>query len=97
MSVQILINGIDKTTSIKWNNFNLSRALTNQVDTVKFSILRKSPGNYKPSMLDDIKVYDGAQCLFGGQIIEIYSEAEGVNVETVECQAKDYSLSLIHI
>lgn len=91
MSVQILINGINKTTSIKWNDFNLSRALTNQVDTVKFSILRKSPGNYKPSMLDDIKVYDGVQCLFGGQIIEINSESEGVNVETIQCQAKDYS------
>lgn len=94
MSVQILINGIDKTTSILSKSFSLDRALTNQVDTVKFSILRKSPSDYKPSILDDIKIYDSAQCLFGGQIIEINSESEGVNVETVECQAKDYSYSM---
>ena len=94
MSCQILINGIDKTSVIQWPSFQLDRALTNQVDSVQFSILRKSPSDYKASMLDDIKVYDGAVCIFGGQIIEVKSNVEGANVETVEFTAKDYSYSM---
>lgn len=93
MSVTVTIAGVDKTTEIDWRSFNLQRALTNQTDTFQFTVKRGSGAAYKPVVLDDVKVYDGATCIFGGNIITIDEEVDGY-VEYVKVTAKDYTFDL---
>lgn len=57
--ISIRIGGVDRTSSVEYDTFGLQRAITNQVDTLKMSILRKggaAGGGYKPSILDSVVV-----------------------------------------
>ncbi len=98
MAVTIIIADVDHTLDVEPTSFSLNRALTNQVDTVRFNVVRKggaSGGDYKPSELDDVKIYDGTQELFGGQIVEIDSQViEASDIEVFSCVAKDYSYDM---
>lgn len=89
---------VDHSLDVDPTSFNLSRALTNQVDTVKFNVIRKggaAGGGYKPSLLDDIIIQDGSQVLLGGQITEIDAQVvDASDIEVFTCTAKDYSYDL---
>lgn len=93
MAVNIYIGGVDHTSDIAQNTFVLQRALTNQTDTVNFTLQRSNAVDYKPNLLDDVQVVEDGVTLFGGTIITI-DESVNAMVETVKCTAKDYSFEL---
>ena len=94
MSVQIKIANVDKTTSIEYTSVRVSRVLTSQVDTLNFDVVIKDNADWKPSLLDDVKAYEGSTVIFAGTLIEIDEQMQGGTVQTIRCLAKDYSFDL---
>lgn len=94
MSVTINIAGVDRTTKVEYNSFSLNRALTSQVDTIRFNIIKNPTNTYKPSLLDSVEVIEDSTVIFGGQIIEIDENVEGKDMEVIQVQAKDYTYDM---
>ena len=94
MSVQILIATVDKTTSIEYATARVTRALTSQVDTFSFDVIVDNVADWRPSLLDDVKVYEGVTVIFAGTLIETDEEMQGGNMQVIHCLAKDYSYDL---
>jgi hypothetical protein len=93
MSVIFKINAVDKSSEIEWSSFSLTRALTNQVDTLSFRVKRANSSGYKPALLDTIEITEGGVSIFGGQIVEMSESVDG-QVEYVQCTAKDYAFDM---
>lgn len=93
MSVTVKIANVDRTTEIDWKSLQLQRALTNQTDTLSFTIKRSNALDYKPALLDDVQLIEGSTTLFGGNIITMDEEVDG-RVEYVRITCKDYSFDL---
>lgn len=93
MAIVFNIEGVDKATEIDYTSVQIQRALTNQVDTLKFRIKRADSSGYKPALLNDIEIIDGSQTIFGGQIVSVHETVEG-KLEYYECEAKDYSFDM---
>lgn len=95
MSIVINIGGVDRTSVIDTTGFQLDRALTSQIDTLKFNITRKDSGDYKPAILEDVSVEEEGVLIFGGQIVETSSIVEGnPNIEVLQVSCKDYSYDM---
>lgn len=95
MAILLKINNVDKASEIDWKSLNLQRALTNQTDTLTFTVKRANSSGYKPAILDDVKLYDvdGTTVLFGGTIITIDEDVNGM-VEYCRITCKDYTFEL---
>lgn len=84
------IDSIDRTTLINWQSIQIHNTLTSEVDTMSFEMLIDKD-DYKPTIGDDITVYDGATKIFGGEIIELSEEVEGAKFITLTVNCKDYT------
>lgn len=93
MSIQIKINGTDKSSEIDFESVKLNRSLTNQVDTFEYRIRRANSTGYKPTLEDEIQVIEDGTTIFGGLIIEMTEEIDAL-VEYTYCVAKDYSFDM---
>jgi hypothetical protein len=83
--IQVLINSIDRTSDILYSTFRLSDYINQQVDTCSFSCR-----NNKPSVNQEILIYNGADKIFGGVIVKIETQIEkGSQVYGITC--KDFS------
>jgi len=88
--ITVKINSIDRTALIDWPTFVWEQALTSQVDTVRFTIKRYDTKTYKPALLDDVEVLDGATKLFGGKIVHSREAIEG-RLQLFEVMVKDHT------
>lgn len=93
MAVIIEINDVDKSTEIDWKGISLTRALTNQVDTINFSLTRANSSGYKPVLNDKVEVIEDGTLIFGGLIVSI-DEAVEKKKEVVRISAKDFSFDM---
>lgn len=89
----VLVNGTDRSAEIDFQSFNLNRAKTSQVDTFSFRVSRQA-GDWKPEILDVVTIYEGADIIFGGQIIDISSKIEGNSLEILEVYCKDFAFEM---
>ncbi len=97
MTAQIKINGIDRSNNVDPNSVNLQRALTSQVDTLSFAVIRHGgavAGGFKPDVNDEVEVIENGTTIFGGVIIKVDSTVDGQKVETFTCETKDYSFQM---
>jgi len=90
MAVTIKINGTDRTSLIDWRTFVFSQALTHQIDTVDFVIKRFGSKIFKPDLLDDIEIFEDAEKVFGGKIVESSEVIEG-RLEQIKITCKDHA------
>lgn len=90
----ITIEGVDRTNKVEYNTLNLQRALTSQVDTLRFTVIKNPNSTYKPELLDTVEITEGSTNIFGGQIVEINEIVDGYNTEKIECIAKDFSFDM---
>lgn len=93
MSITINVNGVDKSSSIDWRTVEISRAITNQVDTAKFIVKRADFTGYKPALNDEIEILEGSTSIFGGQIVTMDETIDGF-VEYITCEAKDFAFDM---
>lgn len=93
--ITIKVETVDRTDKIDPLSFSLNRALTNQADTLSFTIQRTQASDWKPSLLDEIEVLDtdGVTKLFAGTIIVINEKVE-MGVEYVDCQCRDWTFEM---
>jgi len=77
MAAIVKINGTDRTSLIDWKTFVFSQALTNQIDTVEFTIKRFGSKTFKPDLLDDIIIEEDAVKVFGGKIVQTEEVIKG--------------------
>ena len=97
MTAIIKINGIDRSNNVVPETVDIQRAITSQVDTITFDVIRKggvAGGGYKPSQVDTIEVTENGTVIFGGQIVQIDEDVDGSDVETFHISAKDYSYDM---
>jgi hypothetical protein len=90
MASKIKINGVDRTSLIEWDSFELVQVLTKEVDTLSFRLKKHSRQTYSPNLTDEVEVYDGDTKIYGGIIIEISETSEGL-LRNIEVTCKDYS------
>jgi hypothetical protein len=93
MAIVIEINDVDKTSEILTSSVMLNRAMTNQVDTLTFELKRANSSGYKPTLNDKVEIIEDGTLIFGGQIVSIDEEVEGL-VEKVKISCKDYSFDM---
>lgn len=93
MSVIIKVNTVDKSSEIDWRTINLTRALTNQIDTLSFTLIRPDSSGYKPVLNDLIELIEDGTTLFGGIVVSTEESVEKKK-EVVRVTAKDYSFDM---
>ena len=93
MAVVVEINDVDKSAEIEWKSINLTRAMTNQVDTVSFQIVRADSSGYKPDLNDKVVIKEDGTAIFGGLIVSIEESVEKMR-EVVRVTAKDFSFEM---
>lgn len=84
MPWRILINGVDKTTSIDQKSHMRIKLMANERGTASFVT---SPG-YLPTLRQEVLIYDsdGVTILFGGLVFSVATEGVGLlNFAKVEC------------
>jgi len=97
MEIRIEINQINRNSVVNWQSLNISKALTSQVDTASFQILKIKDG-YIPEVADEVEIYsnDGTETkIFGGYITKISENLEIVDggYYSINCQDYSYKLS----
>lgn len=93
MAVVIKIATVDESSEIDWTSVQLNRAITNQTDTLTFSIRRPDSAGIKPLLSQTVEVIEDGTTLFLGQIIEVHESIEG-KLETFDCVCKDLSFDM---
>lgn len=97
MTAIINIAGIDRSENIIPSSVNLQRAITSQVDTLSFTVVRKGgalSGGYKPSLVDTVVLIDNGTTIFGGQIVQIDESVDGADTEIFDVSCKDFSFDM---
>lgn len=93
MAIVIEINDVDKTSEVTMGSVNLTRAMTNQIDTLTFELKRANSSGYKPALNDKVEILEDSVLIFGGQIVSLEEEVDGM-VEVVKISCKDYSFDM---
>jgi len=93
--ITIKVNTTDRTEKIDPTSISLNRALTNQADTLSFTVPRTQASDWKPALLDEIEVLDtdGVTQLFAGSIV-IIDEQMSLGVEMVQVQCRDWTFEM---
>jgi hypothetical protein len=93
--ITITIAGVDRTANVEYSSFALCRALTSQVDTLSFDVVRQGSSAYKPTILDTVYVLEGTTTIFGGHIVQVESiVADSSDIERFTCTCKDFSFDM---
>jgi hypothetical protein len=90
MALKIKINGVDRTSLIEWDSFELVQVLTKEVDTFSFRLKKYAGQTYSPDLTNEVVIYDGDTKIYGGIIVELTETSEGL-LREIEVTCKDYS------
>jgi len=77
MAIILKVNTVDKSSLIDWSSIQKSEVLTKQASTLEFAIKNYEGKTYKPTIGDDITLFNGATKIFGGVLTEINETADG--------------------
>lgn len=89
--IRIEINNVDKSSLINWQSVSVSQNLTSQIDTAQFQYRKTNNKDLVPQSNDDVKIYDGDECIFGGRIVKVDSKADIAEGELYNINCSDYS------
>ncbi len=89
MALILKINNIDKTAEIDWSSLEKQDVLTKEPDRLEFKIRNYGTKTYRPTHGDNVQLFEDANRLFGGVVVETTETNEGyIKFITVLC--KDY-------
>ena len=89
--VTVQINSISRTKVIDWKTLKITNVLTRQVDTCKFDVKKFGTRTYKPSIGEEVKIYDDATIIFGGIIVKIEESVDAYKILRYKVECQDYS------
>jgi hypothetical protein len=90
MAITITIDGTDRTSRVDWQSLTLSQVLTKEPDQLRFLIRQFGTNNYRPNLGEEVILYRDATRLFGGVVVEIIEQVEGV-AQYLDIVCKDYT------
>lgn len=91
MSVQVTINGVDKTKWIAWESLKIDNILTTQVDKCSFKIRNYGSHIYIPRVGSEVIITDNSVRVFAGFIVRRDNSAEDYKVLNYVCECVDYT------
>ncbi len=86
----IFINGIDKTNLIEWDTFTKTEILTKEPDTLEFLIRNYPSKTYRPSLGDEVIVFNNGTRIFGGVVISSVDTIDGL-LRYFDVTCEDYT------
>lgn len=89
MTIQLLINGIDRTDRIIWNTLQKSDEINNKVDTLRFSVKKYGTQTYAPHANDTVELLDDGVTIFKGIILTVKKSLEGHSVIRYDIDSAD--------
>ena len=88
----LLVDGEDHTRDILPDSITINRAITNQVDTMSFTVARTQPEDWKPSIVSIVVAADSSyNILFAGAVVMKNEEMDN-GVEMIRCDCKDWTI-----
>jgi len=93
MALQLKVNAIDRSSSIKWDTLTKTEGLTKQPDTLSFAIL-KTPSKTIPSLGDTIELFEDSIKIFSGILAERSEQVEGGLLQGYFLNCKDHTHTL---
>lgn len=95
MAIKLTINGTERTDQIDWESLTLTEVLTKEPDMLEFKIKNYDTKTYKPSLSDEVILYDtdGTTKIFGGYVIETREEVVAL-IRYLSVRCKDYTHTL---
>lgn len=93
MSTTLTIGGVDKASLINWKTLRREEVLTKEPNKLTFFLKKHAGQTYKPTSGDEVVLTVGATVQFGGYIVEIEEDIEGL-VQYIQCTCKDYTHQL---
>jgi len=93
--LEVLINGVDKSTLVTEETFVKSDSLYQAADVLKFDILTYNGQSYTPEVNDEVIINDNGDKVFGGYIMNIDKDIDlALNIVTNHVTATDYGQAL---
>lgn len=91
--VTIQINSVDQSSVVIYESLNVTQNLSDLVDVCNFRTRKYGDRTFKPEYGDDVKVYDDADCVFGGIVMKVHEVVEsGGGGVVYEAQCADYTV-----
>ncbi|TXH07868.1 MAG: hypothetical protein E6R04_11875 [Spirochaetes bacterium] len=91
MALQILINGIDRTSLVLWDSLQWHSNMNNEVDTMSISIQKFGTRTFRPENGDILEFYDSSVLVFSGPILKADESIESVDRLVYHVMVKDNS------
>lgn len=92
-TLQITINGTNRSSIVDWKSLILTDVLTKEVDRLEFTVL-KNTGKIIPALNDEVVLLENGVKLFGGLIVELNEKMLGGLQLGYEIKCKDWSVKL---
>ncbi len=91
MSTIVKINGVDKTTLIKFGSLSYNDQINNKVDTARFTIQRHAGQSFIPVINDDFEIWNNLVLEMSGKIVGVTEslDEDNHNLLSYDCTCKD--------
>lgn len=77
MNLQLLINGIDRTSRVILGSLQKTDVINEKADTLHFSVRKYGSGTFTPAINDAVELLDGGSTIFSGMILTVNISTEG--------------------
>lgn len=85
MSIQVIINGVDRTKQVSANTIQIQNILTRKRDTCDFQMVNRESDPFTPVVGMEVIVYLSSTKVFGGVITELEQSADVSIIWKVSC------------
>lgn len=91
MSIQVFIDGADKSSVVQWPRLEHEDNASNSVDTVKFRVNKFGSRTFAPAILQEVLLYKDSVLIFGGDIVRVEETVDGAKNIAYDVIVKDYT------
>ncbi len=91
MALVLKVNGVDRSSYVKWPTIAKTEVLTKEVDRMEFEITKTPSKSVLPAVNDEVTLEEDAVKIFGGVIVERNERVVGGVLIGYEYKCKDYS------
>lgn len=89
--IQVYVNGVEITNLVLVKSLTWEQVLTYEMDSLTFLVQKFGSRTFAPAIFDEVTMYIDSDKVFGGNIVDIRQEVEGVDRLVYEVTVKDYS------
>ncbi len=87
----LTVNGVDRSSYVKWDTLQKTEVLTKEVDRMEFQIVKTPNRSSIPDVSDEVVLTEDGSKVFGGVVIERNEVIKGGLLLGYEIRCKDFS------